>query len=222
MRALLILLALLAGCEPAPSTVIPPIPDVPLAKPIDTAQALPAQMGPAKVARWGTAVRREGQAVYGITSPTPMFLGQIAQESSGDEKVTASDLGRGLAQFMDATAKQVAAQYPELGAPDPYNPTWAIRAMVRLDQSNYRAVKGDNACERWGAGLTAYNAGAGWVRKAQAKSSDAGVWFGLTELVNGGQSAQNFKYSRLYPRWVLIKHQPKFQAWGPMTCEGLK
>lgn len=228
MRVALLTLVLLAACAPdlEPMPTVPLIPAVPLAKPVESATVknsltVPASLGPAKVARWGATVRREGQAVYGINSPTPMFLGQIMQESGGDDQVTARDLGRGLAQFMDGTAKQVAKQYPELGAPDPYNPTWSIRAMVRLDQSNFKGVAGDTDCDRWGAALTAYNAGAGWVRKAQKKSDDPGIWFGKTELINSGQSATNFKYSRSYPRKILALHQPKFRAWGTYTCEEL-
>ena len=60
-------------------------------------------------ARWGASVKREAQFVYGINAPSPMFLGQIYQESGGNEKVTAWDGGMGLGQFMPATAKQIDA-----------------------------------------------------------------------------------------------------------------
>lgn len=227
MHALLVLmLALLASCtsDMAPMPQIPAIPAVPLAAPVETLAIAPQVVesyGPQKVARWGATVRRESQAVFGINAPSPMFLGQIHQESGGDEKVTASDFGRGLAQFMDATARQVAKQYPELGAPDPYSATWSIRAMVRLNQSNWRAVRGDDDCEHWGAALVSFNAGAGWVRKAQKQSDNPGIWFGETEKINSGQSAKNFKYSRLYAHWIIEKHQPKYRAWGNIVCENM-
>ncbi len=216
-----VLLVAIIGCAPNPVPRVQPgaitvIPNVapPAPKPIKYT----TQAAPPKVARWAPTVRREWQAVFGITAPTPMALGQIQQESGGDDQVTASDLGRGLAQFMDATAQQVAKQYPELGAPDPYNATWSIRAQARLNKSNWNAVRGVNDCEHWGAALTAYNAGAGWVRKAQKLSNDPGVWFGTTEKINSGQSANNFKYSRSYPRKILFKHQVSYAHWGDTVC----
>lgn len=161
---------------------------------------------------------REAQAVYGVGAPVPMFAGQIRQESSWRPDVTAWDNGRGLAQFMDATADVIVRNYPELGAPNPYNPTWAIRALVRYDQWLYARVKGDSPCQRWAAALKGYNAGVGYVQRAQARSPTPGLWFSGTEHINAGQSAKNFEYSRQYPRWILFKHQPIYASWGPVTC----
>jgi soluble lytic murein transglycosylase-like protein len=147
-----------------------------------------------------------------------MFMGQIKQESGGNEKVTAWDGGMGLGQFMPSTAKQISRSYPELGAPDPYNPNWAIRALVRYDGWLQARVRGDTPCDRWAAALKGYNAGLGYVQRAQARSSKPGAWFGETETINAGQSAKNFEYSRLYPRWILLKHQPMFTSWGTPVC----
>lgn len=177
-------------------------------------------VGTERVSRWAPTVKREAQAVFGITAPVPMMLGQIHQESGGREDVTAWDFGRGLAQFMDATARDVSRRHPELGAPDPYNPKWAIRAMVRLNSDNYRLVQGKDACERWGAALKCYNAGCGYVIKAQTASPEPGTWFGVTEYVPTRQSAKNFEYSRLYPRWVLFRHQPRYVRFGQAVCIG--
>ncbi|WP_322037997.1 lytic transglycosylase domain-containing protein [Burkholderia cenocepacia] len=161
---------------------------------------------------------REAQFVYGVGAPVPMFAGQIRQESNWRADVTAWDNGRGLAQFMDATAAMISRVFPELGAPDPYNPVWAIRALVRYDQWLFARVKGDTPCDRWAAALKGYNAGVGYVQRAQKRSSTPGRWFGATEHVNAGQSAKNFEYSRLYPRWILFKHQPLYLAWGQRVC----
>ena len=161
---------------------------------------------------------REAQAVYGLGAPVPMFAGQIRQESHWDAKITAWDGGRGLAQFMDSTAKIVSRQYPELGAPDPYDPRWAIRALVRYDSWLYQRVKGTYLCDRWAASLKAYNAGLGYVQRAQRQSSRSGSWFGVTENINAGQSVKNYTYSRAYPRWILFRHQPLYLDWGPRVC----
>jgi soluble lytic murein transglycosylase-like protein len=161
---------------------------------------------------------REAQAVYGLTAPVPMFAGQIRQESAWRADVTAWDNGRGLAQFMDATATMVSRAYPELGAPDPYDPRWAIRALVRYDGWLYARVKGGSICDRWAAALKSYNAGVGYVQRAQRQSPTPLRWFGATEFINAGQSAKNFEYSRLYPRWILFRHQPLYLDWGERTC----
>lgn len=182
-----------------------------------TAVTLAALADPADPYR--ATLVREAQAVLGPGAPVPMFAGQIRQESSWRPGVTAPDDGRGLAQFMDATAQMVARNYPELGAPDPYNPRWAIRALVRYDSWLYLRVKGVSPCERWAAALKGYNAGLGYVQRAQTRSSQPGRWFDVTELINAGQSAKNFEYSRQYPRWILFKHQPLYAEWGPTTCQ---
>lgn len=161
---------------------------------------------------------QEAQAVYGLNAPMPMFAGQIKQESGWRADVTAWDNGRGLAQFMDATAKQVSRSFPELGAPAPYSPAWAVRAMVRYDGWIRDRVKGDTACDRWAASLKGYNAGMGYVQRAQRTSPAPGTWFGATENINAGQGAKNFEYSQRYPRVILFTHQRLYASWGTTTC----
>jgi soluble lytic murein transglycosylase-like protein len=176
-----------------------------------------------KVSRWGGIAKREAQFIYGPNAPTPLFLGQIKQESSGDEKVTAFDGGMGLTQFMKGTVDQIVHIYPELattlGPANPYNPTWAIRGQVRFLYWIKKRVKGNTDCDTWGASLDAYNAGLGYVMQAQKKSPEPGVWFGLTEYVPTKQSAKNKEYSREYPRWILFKHQKNFVSFGNVVCD---
>ena len=122
---------------------------------------------------------------------------------------------------MDPTAAWASQQFKDLGKPQPYNPLWAIRAMTRLDAYNLAHVAAATPCDRWGAALKAYNAGLGFVLRAQKRSRTPGEWFGATEKINAGQSAKNFEYSRQYPRWIIFKHSPRFAQWGAaIDCKG--
>lgn len=177
-----------------------------------------AEQPPQVALQYRATLTREAQFIFGLNAPIPALAAQLEQESGWRAGVTAWDNGRGLAQFMDPTARFVSRRYADLGIPDPYNPTWAIRAQVRLNDFNLRRVKGDTTCDRWGAGLKAYNAGLGYVQKAQAASGTPGQWFGATEFIKSGQSAKNFEYSRMYPRWILLRRQNKYADWGLRIC----
>lgn len=138
----------------------------------------------------------------------------LAARSSWRPGITAPDDGRGLAQFMDGTASWLVQRYPALGKADPYNPAWAMRALVTYNRHIYLQVQGADECQRMAAALKGYNAGPGFVLRAQARSRQPGIWFGVTEHINAGQSAKNFEYSRLYPRKIIYQHQPRFVAAG--------
>lgn len=181
-----------------------------------------AQQPPKAALQYRATLTREAQFVYGPSAPVAMLAAQIHQESAWRADVTAWDNGRGLAQFMDATGDTVVRNFPELGAPDPYNPRWAIRAMVRYNGWLYKRVLGVDECHRWAAVLKSYNAGLGYVQRAQKRATNPGLWFDHTEWIKTGQSDQNFEYSRTYPHKILFKHQPLYGLWSPMVCGGKK
>ncbi len=174
---------------------------------------------PAGAVKFRSMLTREAQFKLGLNAPIPMFAAQIEQESGWRPGITAWDNGRGLAQFMDPTADFIAKLYPEIGKPEPYSPAWAIPALIRYDIWLYSRVKGDSECEQWGAALKGYNAGLGYVKQAQKKSSEPGAWFDFTEFIRTKQSAKNFEYSRMYPRWVLFKRQKNYAGWGRLICD---
>jgi len=226
MRLAVLLMLMLAACgekEEPPSAALQPVPVVtPTPTPTQTPEPSPTpSQVPAVALKYRPDLTREAHFTLGLRAPIDYLAGQIHQESGWRAGVTAFDNGRGLAQFMDPTAKWIAERYPELGEPQPYDPKWAIRAMVRLDGFNVGKVLADGECDRWGAGLKAYNAGLGYVQRAQKRSPAPGRWFGATELINAGQSTQNFEASRMYPRWIIFKHAPKYAAWGRgVDCGG--
>ena len=179
-----------------------------------------AQVPPAAL-KYRADLTREAHFVFGLAAPIDYLAGQIQQESAWRPGITAWDEGRGLAQFMDPTAAWASQQFKDLGKPQPYNPLWAIRAMTRLDAYNLGRVAAATPCDGWGAALKAYNAGLGFVLRAQKRSRSPGEWFGATENINAGQSAKNFEYSRQYPRLIIFKHSPHFALWGVgVSCAG--
>jgi len=179
-----------------------------------------AQVPPAAL-KYRADLTREAHFVFGLAAPIDYLAGQIQQESAWRPGITAWDNGRGLAQFMDPTAAWASQQFKDLGKPQPYNPLWAIRAMTRLDAYNLGRVAAATPCDGWGAALKAYNAGLGFVLRAQKRSRSPGEWFGATEKINAGQSAKNFEYSQQYPRWIIFKHAPRFAQWGAaVNCNG--
>ena len=110
-------------------------------------------------------VTREARYFIGIDAPTHYFMGQIEQESRCKEGITAFDGGQGLCQFMPATADDIQkreAALRELGAePMPYDPRWAIRALVLYDQWLYQRT----ACNGWYFAFRAYNGGLGGINR---------------------------------------------------------
>jgi len=169
--------------------------------------------------KYQSELTREAHYFKGLTAPIPMYAAQIEQESGWRPGITAWDSGRGLSQFMDPTTSTIVKLYPDLGPGQPYNPIWAMRALVRYDDWLSKKVQGDDDCETAGAALTSYNAGLGYTQQAQKKSAQPGVWFGVTELVHTRQSPKNFEYSRKYPHWILFKRQTKYKQWGRVTCD---
>jgi soluble lytic murein transglycosylase-like protein len=130
-----------------------------------------------------------------------------------------------MAQFMPVTTRWIAGAYPrELDAADPFNPTWAMRGLVRYDFHLWQRVTGANNCERMAFTLASYNGGLGWVQRDKKVAAAAGdspaTWFGQVERHNAGRSAAAFRENRGYPHQVLIIYEPLYKAagFGPGAC----
>jgi soluble lytic murein transglycosylase-like protein len=112
-----------------------------------------------------------------MDGPHELFMAQIQHESRCDAGVTAFDGGAGLGQFMAGTAKWIHSREPALQEiselADPYDPRWAIRALILYDDYLYKLMR---PCEGWYYALRAYNGGAGNLKKEikRAGSCDRG------------------------------------------------
>jgi soluble lytic murein transglycosylase-like protein len=120
-------------------------------------------------------VIREARFHAGMDAPAHEFMGQIEQESRCIEGITAFDGGKGLGQFMPKTAEEVAKKkaLQEISkTPLPYDPSWAIRALILYDLDCFKAV----VCPSWHFAFRAYNGGASnlnrEIRKANSCDPD--------------------------------------------------
>ena len=168
---------------------------------------------------------RAAHAEWGLGAPVATFAAQVHQESAWRVNARSPVGAEGLAQFMPATADWMAEIYPRsLGPAQPYNPGWALRAMVAFDRWLYERNQAVSECDRWAFVLAGYNGGGGWVnrdrRLASAKGADPLAWFDSVERHNAGRSAANFRENRHYPRAILLRWEPMYAAagWGPGVC----
>lgn len=172
---------------------------------------------------------RSAHAVWGLDAPIATFAAQVHQESRWRIDARSPVGAEGLAQFMPSTTEWIAAAYPKhLASAQPYNPGWAMRALVQYDRWIFERLPVTAQCERWAMVLSAYNGGLGWVKRdrklASEKGSDQLVWFNSVERFNAGRSAANFRENRHYPRVILSRWEPLYVSggWGNGVCMGFK
>lgn len=163
------------------------------------------------------------QEVWGFESPCPAAAAQIHQESGWVCSVSSGAGAQGCAQFMPGTAADVARRYPDLGPAAPFNPVWAFRAQARYMRDLHDAIGGAaTPCDRYAFALAAYNGGQKWVERDRAKARTEGVdsarYWDAVEPVNAGRSVAAFTENRGYAPAVLVKRQPRYRAWGALTC----
>lgn len=166
---------------------------------------------------------------FGLGAPTATLAGQIHLESAWDPDAQSWVGAQGLAQFMPATARDMARLHPAACAPaNPFDPGWAMRCRDRYMASLLRAVR-DAATEsdRWAMALSAYNGGLGWVRRDQASCLEAPPvcdqwcdplrWWGFVELTpDPRRAAWAVRENRGYPRRIVCQLGPRYAAagWG--------
>ncbi|MDM4835546.1 transglycosylase SLT domain-containing protein [Pseudomonas aeruginosa] len=130
---------------------------------------------------------------------------------------------RAWAQFMPGTAGGIAGSVSgRLGTNQPFNPGWALRALVTYDRWLYDRNQASSECDRWAFVLSAYNGGQGWVnrdrRLASASGADQLAWFDSVERFNAGRSAANFRENRQHPRASPAALRADLSAVGATVC----
>jgi len=115
--------------------------------------------------KYKAQVIREAHYHIGLDAPYWLFLGQMEQESGCRPGVTAFDGGKGLGQFMPATAEWIHDREEALREisvrPSPYDARWSIRALILYDKYLYGIV----SCNGWCYAFRAYNGGQGLINR---------------------------------------------------------
>lgn len=161
---------------------------------------------------------------YGLEAPIATLAGLVHQESRWRSDATSPVGAQGLTQFMPDTTTWIASLYPDLADAQPFDPRWAIRAMVQYTVWLNARIQAAGPCEQWAFVLSAYNGGLGWVyrdkRLASAKGAEPLAWFDSVERFNAGRSAANFRENRHYPSLILQRWEPLYRraGWGDGVC----
>ncbi|MFR3457114.1 MAG: transglycosylase SLT domain-containing protein [Bilophila wadsworthia] len=170
---------------------------------------------------------RVSRAVWGLEAPVAVFAAQV--HAAGGATARCPRRAQGLAQFLPSTAEWLPRAVPELereaGRPAPFNPGWALRALVSYDKWLWDRLNGADACQRMAFTLSAYNGGIGWVgrdrKEAERQGRDPARWFGQVEKVNAGRSASSLRENRRYVRLILLEGSINIRRGGAgVGCGG--
>jgi membrane-bound lytic murein transglycosylase MltF len=158
---------------------------------------------------------------WGMRAPVALLAAQIDVESAWRCDAVSPVGARGCAQFMPATAEDMARLYPELCAPaNPFSAEWAFRCRDRYMLALINALKpyssGMSACDYFAFGFKAYNGGLTWVnrdrRKALALGRNPDNWHQVNQ-VNAGRKASAFKENKDYPVRIFTR-EARYADWG--------
>lgn len=176
---------------------------------------------PPVAATYRLAIEREAARNFGLDAPVARLAAQVHQES-GWRADAASAYAHGLTQFTPATAKWLPTVCPAVGAPDPWDPQWALRAQacymawLHARVTPYRYAGTMTPCTRWNFALRAYNGGEGWLNRerlaAQQAGSDANNWQAVEQYRVRAPWAH--KENVGYPRRILLTLEPAYLAAG--------
>lgn len=161
---------------------------------------------------------RTAHAVWGLNAPVAVFAAQLHQESAWRPGAVSHVGAQGLAQFMPATTRWIASLDAQLASQQPFNPAWALRALVTYDLWLYeRAPARYTAHDRMWVALRSYNGGLGhWQKEAAA----TGLQRPAREQVDAAcgkarRAAVHCRENLGYPQRILIDLQPRYLSWGP-------
>lgn len=164
---------------------------------------------------------------HGPGAPVAMLAGHIEQESACNPNARSRVGALGLAQFMPATAADMAKFHPSVCSPaNPFDPRWAIQCKDRYLHSLRRSFQDLPTCSSWTFALRSYNGGLGWInrelRLCMTTHPCAGCCYEpeVLALYNAGRSRANFIENTEYvPRILARSTKYVERGWGDSICD---
>lgn len=179
------------------------------------------------VVAWGYRgdMARSAYRVHGPWAPVASLAGQIHQESAWRDSARSHVGAQGLAQFMPATAAEMAARYAVDCAPaNPFSPRWAFACRDRYMAGQLRSVRSTRTseCSAWSFAFRAYNGGLGWIRRDRKKAESLGIdpddWVAVRD-VNAGRRESAHRENREYPERIhRLARRYLAAGWGGAVC----
>lgn len=177
---------------------------------------------PAASALYRHRVEQAAARAWGVDASPARLAAQLHQES-GWRPTAKSHVGAGgIAQFMPATARWMAEQFPaELAGFDPWNPQQAILAAALYDKWLLDRVQPIghapmSQCTRWNFALRGYNGGESWLLRERgltvAGRGNANDWRSVERFRARGTAAHHENVG--YPRRILLTLEPAYIAAG--------
>lgn len=161
---------------------------------------------------------RSAHMAWGLDAPVAVLAAQVHQESGWRADAISHVGAQGLAQFMPATATWIAGIDPALAARQPYNPSWALRALVTYDRWLYaRTPTHYTPKDRMWVALRGYNGGLGHWQAEAAATGAVQPTRAQVDMACGWakRAAVHCRENLHYPHRILLVLQPRYVQWGP-------
>lgn len=161
---------------------------------------------------------RSAHMAWGLDAPVAVLAAQVHQESNWRADAISHVGAQGLAQFMPATATWIAGIDPALAARQPYNPSWALRALVTYDRWLYtRTPSHYTPKDRMWVALRGYNGGLGHWQAEAAATGAVQPMRAQVDMACGWakRAALHCRENLHYPHRILLGLQPRYVQWGP-------
>lgn len=181
-------------------------------------------------------IKRSAFRTFGPEAPVSTLAAQLHQESACRPDANSRAGAQGLAQFMPATAADMAARHADVCQPaQPFSAQWAVQCRDRYMRDLLRQYRNSaSESDQWAFALSAYNGGGGWVTRDKLVCQtpkypqtcavcDPSRWWGNVELhFDTRRAPSNVKENKSYPRRIMCQLAPRYelQGWGrAIPCE---
>lgn len=172
---------------------------------------------PSASARYRLQIDHVVADIFGAEGSPARLAAQIHQESLWRENAQSHVGAQGMAQFMPATGRWLAEQFPDAGPYDPWDPEWSLRAAALYDRYLLARNTGDTPCANWAFALSAYNGGERALRREQQSARTAqrndGLWFDHV-AEQRSRSLNAWRENRAYVTRILHVLEPTYIAAG--------